>query len=161
MLETKINNCFIIQNTTNADNRGFFRELYKESILSYRFKQTNCSYSRAGVMRGIHRTPYAKLVTCLSGSIYDVCVDLRINSPTYKQHVGIYLTDQNLYSLFIPEYCGHAFYAVKDSVVIYHQTEEYNKRFDETYCYRSFNIDWPINNKNTIISDRDKNNCYD
>lgn len=156
---THIDNCFWIEPNIFQDHRGIFSEIFKNSSSEPLFKpvQSNYSFSKTGVLRGIHRTPYAKLVTCVKGTVYDVCVDLRADSPTYQQHFGIYLSENVLNSLYIPPFCGHAFLALEDSILIYQQNQEYNPDLDETYCYKNYNIQWPSNI--TIISKKDSNEC--
>lgn len=155
---TNIIECYYIKHKTYSDNRGFFTEIFKGSeIPQLKVKQSNCSISKKGVLRGMHRTPYAKLVTCVKGSIYDVCLDLRPESKTYEQYFGLELNENNLTSLYIPPYCGHGFLALEDSIVIYHQGSEYDQAVDETYCYKSYNIAWP--SSPTIVSTKDQNAC--
>lgn len=155
---TNIPGCVVLEPLIYRDNRGLFTEIYKESALpSFKPVQSNCSVSKSGVLRGIHRTPYAKLVTCVQGKIYDVCVDLRKDRETYRQNFGLELTPNNMLSLYIPPYCGHAFLALEDSIVIYHQDGEYNSIRDETYCYKNYNIAWPL--EPTIISNKDSQIC--
>jgi dTDP-4-dehydrorhamnose 3,5-epimerase len=156
--KTKIKDCLIADNRIFDDNRGFFSEIYKFSDTSvFVPKQMNCSFSETGVFRGIHRTPYSKLVTCVKGSIYDICVDLRPDSETYNQYVAIELNDQSLNSIYIPSYCGHGFLALQDSIVVYLQDEEYMKEKDQAYCYKSFNINFPSSIK--TISPKDLAAC--
>lgn len=155
---THISGCVWIEPNQFDDNRGIFSEIFKQSWLaSFKPVQSNYSFSKTGVLRGIHRTPYAKLVTCVKGTVYDVCVDLRADSPTYQQYFGICLSEYVLNSLYIPPYCGHGFLALEDSILVYQQTEEYDKTKDEVYCYQQYNINWPI--KPSIISDKDFNIC--
>ena len=156
---THIDNCFWIEPTVFKDHRGTFCEIFKNSHSDTSFKpaQSNYSSSKKGTLRGIHRTPYAKYVTCVSGSVYDVCVDLRPTSKTYGQYFGIELTGSKFNSLYIPEFCGHAFLALEDCVLIYQQNHEYNSKLDQTYCYKNYNIEWP--EEPTIISDKDSNIC--
>lgn len=155
---TNIPDCVVIQYKPFYDDRGIFCESFKQSAIPW-FKpaQSNYSFSRKGVLRGLHRTPYAKLVTCVHGSVFDVCVDLRENSPTYKQHFGLTLSYDK--ALYIPPYCGHGFLAIEDSIVVYHQDEEYNASKDETYCMTSYEIPWPIQPQ--IISNKDMRACED
>lgn len=155
---TTIKNCIVLKPDLYKDDRGIFTEMYKKSILPF-FQpvQSNYSVSKSGVLRGIHRTPYAKLVTCVKGSIYDVCLDLRPESKTYEQYFGLELNENNLTALYIPPYCGHGFLALEDSIVIYHQGSEYDQSVDETYCYKSYNIAWP--SSPTIVSTKDQNAC--
>lgn len=156
---TNVPDCFTIQRQPYYDNRGVFCELFKQSNLPW-FKptQSNYSLSKKGVLRGLHRTPYAKLVTCVYGSVFDVCVDLREKSSTYQQHFSTILSEDNHLALYIPPYCGHGFLAIKDSIVIYYQDNEYNLHTDETFCYTGFGIDWPICDPKTI-SEKDAVAC--
>jgi dTDP-4-dehydrorhamnose 3,5-epimerase len=159
--KTHINDCFVIKYNQFQDHRGHFSELYKASELSL-FKpiQSNYSFSKKNVLRGIHRTPYAKLVSCIHGAVFDVCVDLREDSSTYLQYYSIELNPEYHNSIYIPPYCGHGFLALKDGIVIYYQDQEYNQLTDETYCYKNFNIKWPsINHESISISSKDIGSC--
>lgn len=157
---TNIKDCIVFCPNLYQDSRGIFTEVYKTSMspIDFQIKQTNCSVSKAGVLRGIHRTPYAKLVTCVKGSVYDVCVDLRPDSPTYQDYYGILLNSDNMCSLYIPPYCGHGFLALEESVLVYHQDQEYNKTLDETYCYKQYKISWP--KEPLIVSEKDLGACH-
>lgn len=156
---TKIKDCYIIYPDTFSDHRGVFSEIYKTHQYSFMppAQQLNYSFSKKGTLRGIHRTPYGKLITCVKGSILDVCVDLRSDSNTYKEHISVNLNESNLFQIYIPPYCGHAFYALTDSTIIYAQEAVYSKNQDETFCYKNFNIDWP--SPPVFISDRDEGIC--
>jgi len=158
---TNISNCFWISPKKFVDERGVFVEIFKNSKSEELFKpkQSNYSFSKKGVLRGIHRTPYAKYVTCVSGKVYDVCVDLRPSSETYKQYFGIILDSESLNSLYIPPFCGHAFLAIEDSVLIYQQNQEYDPKLDETFCYKDYSIEWP--EEPTLLSNKDKIACYE
>ena len=157
--DTHIQNCFWIEPKIFEDHRGVFSEIFKNSRSEPLFKpmQSNYSFSKKGVLRGIHRTPYAKYVTCVKGEVYDVCVDLRPASKTYKKYFGITLNETNLYSLYIPPFCGHGFLATEDSILIYQQNEEYDSNVDEAYCYISYGINWPF--KPDLMSEKDKSKC--
>lgn len=157
MKQTNISECYILQPNIFVDHRGSFAEIYKESQTLFNAKQANYSFSKAGTLRGLHRAPYAKLVSCLKGRVFDVCVDLRENSPTYKQYTYAVLDSENLQQLHIPAYCAHGFYAYEDSVILYLQNSEYIKDKDETYCYKSYDIPWPDNP--IFISDKDEKIC--
>lgn len=155
---TTIKDCIILKPDLYKDDRGIFTEIYKKSTVSF-FQpvQSNYSVSKSGVLRGIHRTPYAKLVTCVSGGIYDVCVDLRPDSPSHNMAFGIELNSNNFLSLYIPPYCGHGFLALEESVVLYHQDGEYDKTLDEIYCYKHFDIRWP--KEPLLVSYKDSDIC--
>lgn len=155
---TNITDCIYIEHNQFMDERGVFVELYKETAIpEFIVKQSNYSFSNRGTLRGIHRAPYGKLVTCVFGKIYDICIDLRDNSPTYKAYFGMELNESFIQSLYIPPYCGHAFIALENSIVIYHQNDEYKKEFDEVYCYKNFDIQWPL--QPNIMSDKDSHSC--
>ena len=156
---TYIPGCFWTQPQIFKDHRGSFAEIFKQSEIGTIFQcaQSNYSFSKSGTLRGIHRTPYAKYVTCIYGTVYDVCVDLRTESPTYQQYFGICLSAYVLNSLYIPPFCGHAFLALEDSILVYYQDQEYSANLDETFCYKNYNISWP--SSIDIISNKDKNVC--
>lgn len=155
---TNIADCIVFRPDIHRDGRGIFTEIYKRSVLNdFQLVQSNYSMSEIGVLRGIHKTPYAKLITCVSGKIYDVCVDLRPDSKTYKQTFSIELSGDNLISLYIPPYCGHGFLSLETSIVIYHQEQEYDKNKDIAYCYKNFSIKWPM--EPIIVSQKDQDAC--
>jgi dTDP-4-dehydrorhamnose 3,5-epimerase len=159
----------ITDNEVFKDSRGYFLEVWNklnfittEEDVVGDFYQTNVSFSVKNTLRGIHfqQFPYeqGKLIQVLSGRIYDVAVDLRLNSKTYGQWAGIEL-DVNR-QLFLPKGFGHAFLALEDSLVLYNVTNPYNKEAEKTIIWddRDINIEWPAENiKNLIISDKDKN----
>lgn len=157
IIQTHISDCKVFYPEIFSDSRGHFTEIYNQSKMNILSLQINYSKSKYGVFRGIHRTPYSKLVTCVSGSIYDICVDLRSDSITYKKYFGIRLDSKVLNTIYIPPYCGHGFLALEDSMVIYSQADVYNKSLDETYCYKDFNIDMPFDP--IILSDKDMGIC--
>lgn len=156
---TNIKDCYLIYPDTFGDHRGIFSEIYKSNLYTFMppIQQLNYSSSKKGTLRGIHKTPYGKLITCVQGSILDVCVDLRPDSQTYNQHISFNLNESNLFQVYIPPYCGHAFYALSDCTVIYAQDAIYTKYQDETFCYKNFSIAWP--EKPIFISDRDEGAC--
>jgi len=147
------------------DTRGFFMELYKQSDfaaqgLPDRFVQDCYSHSVRGVLRGLHyqKPPRAqgKLVTVLRGEVFDVAVDLRRTSPTYGRWLGVTLSDQNRWVLWVPPGFAHGFCVLSDEAdVLYKVTEEYAPdleggiRWDDP----DLGIDWPI--RNPILSPRD------
>ena len=116
-------------------------------------RQINCSFSYKNVFRGIHQATFAKLVSCVSGSIIDFCVDLRPSSPTYLKHFATELSPKNNHQLYIPSYCGHGFLALEDSVVVYAQDDVYCPSKENTHCYKNFDIEVP---HNAIFSLKDR-----
>ncbi len=148
------------------DNRGYFMELYKESQYSsylpnLTFVQDNLSWSDRGVIRGMHLQipPHeqGKLIRCLSGEIYDVVVDLRKNSKTFKKWFGVELSAKKNQALYVPYGFAHGFQALEDSLVVYKCTTEYAAKFERGIRYDSpeLNIKWPIAEQRKV-SDKDK-----
>jgi dTDP-4-dehydrorhamnose 3,5-epimerase len=166
-LETKIHGLFEILPEAKADQRGFFARTWCEREfeshgLNPRLVQCNISFNtRKGTLRGVHyqETPYAeaKLVRCTSGAIYDVVVDLRRGSPTFKDWVGVTLTAENRKALYVPEGCGHGFLTLQDGVEVFYQMSEFfveqasrGVRWNDP----AFGIAWPGDVQ--VISDRDR-----
>ena len=167
-IETKLKGCFIIEPTIFEDERGYFFESHnhkdfckaigKEVI----FVQDNQSFSKKGVLRGLHfqkgEHAQAKLVSVLHGKIQDVVVDLRKDSPTFGQHLSIELSDENKKQIFIPRGFAHGFLTLSESAQVFYKCDNYyNKkaeggiRFDET----DLNIVWKMKNEAIIISTKD------
>jgi dTDP-4-dehydrorhamnose 3,5-epimerase len=132
-----IQGAFLISTDTHFDNRGSFREIFRAGLLhtalgeNFEVKQQNLSISNKGVIRGIHFTNsqngQAKLVSCVHGSILDVVVDLRVDSPTFKSWEAVRLVAGDSKSIFIKSGLGHAFLSLEDlSVVTYLTSEEYS-----------------------------------
>lgn len=154
----------IIEPKVFQDNRGCLMEAYNESDfieegLTYKFVQDNEAVSKKGVLRGFHvnqNHPQAKLIRVISGEIYDVVIDLRKDSKTFKQWVGVALSADNKKQLYIPEGFGHAYQAVEDSVVCFKVTTHWIAGDEVGFAWNSkeFNVDWPI--KNPIQNDGDR-----
>jgi len=146
----------LVEAKSFEDQRGYFLENYNELIfyengVSTKFIQDNFSYSKKNVLRGLHfqRNPkaQAKLVTVFSGEIFDVAVDLRKNSPTYRKWVGEILSDQNHKSLYIPEGFAHGFCVLsEDATVLYKINQEYSPKHESGIIWNDpeLNISWPI-----------------
>lgn len=126
--ETKIPGAFAVTPQQHRDDRGVFLEWFRSDRFAettgHRFSiaQANCSVSSAGTVRGIHFAQLppsqAKYVTCPSGAILDVVVDLRVGSPTFGQWDGVVLDDQDRKALYLAEGLGHAFMALADDTVV-------------------------------------------
>jgi len=148
------------------DDRGYFLEVYKkpdfESFgIRCDFVQDNHSYSRYGVLRGLHfqRAPYAqaKLVRCVKGKIFDVAVDIRKDSPTFGKYVSVILSDENNHMLFIPRGFAHGFQVLsKDAHVSYKVDNLYAPNYEGGIIWDDpdLNIPWPI--KTPILSEKDR-----
>jgi len=164
--ETKLQGVLILEPDVFGDDRGWFFESYnKEKIkqigIDIDFVQDNHSYSKEkGTLRGIHFqiTPrsQSKLVTCSRGKVLDVAVDLRKNSPTYKDWVSVELSAENKKQFFIPKGFGHGFLALTPDVEFQYKVDDYYSkehdrgiRFDDP----EIGIDWGIGDP--ILSDKD------
>jgi len=131
----------LIEYKIYSDNRGHFEELYKASKYHKlpEMSQWNHSFSKKGVFRGMHFqwNPFmGKLVTCLSGSIYDAVIDIRKDSPTYGDHCLVSLCEEDGTSLWVPPGFAHGFFATEDSNVIYGCSGEYNGHCEAGISYK-------------------------
>ena len=148
MLVKHIQGVMILEQAIHKDERGYFREIYKESTFGLNFKQDNTSFSKSGIIRGLHyqEEPFAqaKYVTVISGKIIDVIVDIRKYSPTFGDHMKIELSAENGKVAFMPEGIAHGFIAVKDSHILYKCSNEYNKKYEKCIIWHDkfLGINW-------------------
>lgn len=154
-----------------SDNRGgllkdYNVNVFRENGISHNLKEVFYTLSKRGVIRATHfqlGKQQAKLVRCISGHVYDVIVDLRPDSPTFGQWRGFHLTGENMEMLFVPEYFGHGYLVIEDSIVSYKANETFYSEGDSGIMYNDpdIGIEWPfqlIDGKdNLIISDKDLN----
>lgn len=150
------------------DDRGWFSEGYRKSILAkagimHDFPQDNLSWSRCGVIRGLHfqRAPFAqaKLVTVLAGSVLDVVVDLRPDSPTFRKTFYCHLSAAHRNMLFVPEGFAHGFRALEDSLFSYKCSAEYAPSADGGVRWNDpeLAIDWRLSEgEQPVISAKDQ-----
>lgn len=148
------------------DNRGAFLEIYKSSIydaklLNFSFVQDNISISKKNVLRGLHyqvSTPQAQLLTVIEGSIFDVTVDLRINSKTFGEWQAFDLSDNESNQLFMAPGIAHGF-LVKSKIAILHYkvSEEYNPQDEEGINWKDPKLAIPWPSANPILKERDSN----
>ena len=137
--ETDIAGVFIIERPVFGDQRGFFRELYRktdlDARLGYAFNpvQTNHSRSQLHTLRGIHIAPYHKLVSVYQGTVQQIIVDTRPDSPTFKKYVSVDLGEDNFRSVFIPAGLGNAFVVTSDIADYCYLTTDYWAPGVETY----------------------------
>jgi dTDP-4-dehydrorhamnose 3,5-epimerase len=165
--KTKLSGVFEIHIDRKPDERGFFartwcQKEFEAHGLNSRLVQCSVSFSaQKGTLRGIHYqvAPYAetKVVRCTGGSIYDVVVDLRVQSPTFKDWIAVVLTAESRNMVYVPEGCAHGFLTLEDeSEVFYQMSEFYNAesargvRWDDP----AFQIAWP--EPVEMISERDR-----
>ena len=162
ILKTKLKDLLIYQKDTYKDTRGYFRELYLQNHFKTNFPFDVMSYSKKNVLRGLHlqtKKPQAKLITVMSGEIYDVCVDCRTNSKTFGKHFSIKLSSKENKSLLIPEGFAHGFYTLSGNVVLHYKCSNYRHKNSETgilWNDKKLKIRWPA--KKPIISIKDKQN---
>ena len=140
----------------------FSEKDFEAENLHYNFVQDNQSSSKKGVLRGLHfqkHYPQAKLVRVLKGEVFDVAVDLRENSKTYGEHVGVLLSEENKKQLLIPRGFAHGFLVVSDYAEFaykcdefYHPEDEGGVRFDDP----DLKIDWPKIDVDFTLSEKDK-----
>jgi dTDP-4-dehydrorhamnose 3,5-epimerase len=170
VVKTDIPDVLIFDPKIFGDSRGFFFESFNQKVFEeavgrrVEFVQDNHSCSSAGVLRGLHyQLPpcaQAKLVRCVSGALFDVAVDIRQDSPTFGQWVGVMLSAENKKQIWIPEGFAHGFIALEDSTEILYKTNNYYSKDDErVICWddKQLAIVWPITP--LIISDKDQQAC--
>ena len=161
--ETNIPGVYILEQSVHKDNRGAFVKFFQKSFFDEKgmngnFVESYYTRSREDVIRGMHfQTPpyeHSKLVTVIQGTILDVVLDLRKNSPTYGCFQAFELSRENRKSIYIPVGCAHGFASLSEMAIAYYMvTSEYNPEFDRGIRYDSFGFDWPT--PNPVVSDRD------
>ena len=166
-IETKLQGAFIVEPERLEDERGFFartwcKREFAAQELDTKLVQCNVSFNKKrGTLRGMHHqvAPHeeAKLVRCTMGAIYDVIIDLRPDSSTFKDWVSIEITAENRKMIYIPEGFSHGFMTLKDNTEVFYQMSE----FYDPECARgvrwndpAFDIAWPEDVK--VISEKDK-----
>ncbi|MGM0532273.1 MAG: dTDP-4-dehydrorhamnose 3,5-epimerase [Bacteroidota bacterium] len=166
--KTNIPDLLVIKPRIFEDNRGYFFESYNERKfidhdLKYTFVQDNESLSSYGIIRGLHYqlAPHAqaKLVRVITGRIFDVAVDIRKNSPTFGQWHGTELSEENKMQMLIPKGFAHGFSVLSDTAIVFYKCDDFYHPETERGIYykdESLNIDWKIDPKKAIISDKDK-----
>ena len=167
LVETKIKDVYIIEPDVFGDHRGFFMESYnKEKFeklgLKFDLIQDNHSLSvEPGVIRGLHfqKDPKAqtKIVRVLTGAIYDVVVDLRRDSPTFGEWVGVHLSEENKFQLVVPKGFAHGFCTILPNTQVFYKVDEYySQEHDSGILWNDpdLGIDWPTTDP--ILSDKDR-----
>ncbi len=166
--ETRLKGAYLVDLAKREDHRGFFARAwctqeYEVHGLNPNVAQSNIGFSeKCGTLRGMHyqAAPYqeAKLVRCTMGAIYDVMIDLRCDSPTYRQWLGVELTALNHQMLYIPEGCAHGYLTLTDNTEVVYQTSQFyapdyarGVRYDDP----TFGISWPMTVR--VISKGDQN----
>ena len=156
VIRTALNGCLILEPQIFSDERGNFFESF--SVQKFRnatgvllnFVQDNQSFSHAKVLRGLHfqiEQPQGKLVRVVSGSVWDVAVDLRRSSPTFAQWVGVDLSAENQRMFWVPPGCAHGFVVTSESATfLYKTTDYYAPAHERTIAWNdpSLAITWPV-----------------
>ena len=151
-LPTRLSGPLLLQPIVHGDQRGFFLETYRRSVLAElgvedEFVQDNHSRSRGGVVRGMHfQAGMAKLVRCARGAIYDVVVDVRRGSPAFGEWEGFELSDDNHHQVYCPDGFAHGFCVLSDVAdVVYMASAYYDPSRERGFAYNdpSVAIAWP------------------
>lgn len=167
--ETPIKDLWLFEPRVFEDERGYFYESFNQKEFSEttgihsHFIQDNHSFSKHGVLRGLHfqKPPHAqaKFIKVVRGTIWDVVVDLRKDSPTFQQHLGFELSAENKKQLYVPQGFAHGFVVLSDfAEVLYKCDGFYAPKAEAGIIYNdpTLAIDWKINPENIIISGKDK-----
>ena len=165
VLDTDLPGVRIFEPDRFEDERGWFMELwneerYRELGLDVRFVQTNVSWSRKGVLRGLHYqwpNPQGKLVSVLEGAVFDVVVDIRQGSPTFAKWYGCELSRQNRRQLWVPEGFAHGFLVLSEAAaVLYECTAPYERSSDRSIAWADpeIGVAWP--RAPEIVSTKDR-----
>ena len=165
--ESSLTGVWVIEPTFIDDSRGYFYESYNEKDFEIgvrvkpNFVQDNHSKSSKNVLRGLHYQiykPQGKLVRVIQGEIFDVAVDIRVDSPNFGSWFGIKLSEDNRKQLWIPPDFAHGFLVTSsEAQVIYKTTEFYDPDSEKTIIWNddTINIDWPTNKSDPILSLKD------
>ena len=169
--ETPLRDCYIIHDTVFEDSRGYFFESFNQQKftsltgIANPFVQDNQSCSVRGVLRGLHFQrgvhAQAKLVRVLQGSVLDVAVDIRKDSPTFGKYFAMELSDTSKTQFYIPRGFAHGFIVLSETAVFFYKCDNvYNKQAEGGIIYNdpALGIDWKIDQASLILSDKDKVN---
>jgi len=166
-IKTDIQGVMILEPKVFGDERGFFMETFRQDIFNKMcgetvFVQDNHSKSRQGILRGLHyqlRQTQGKLVRVTQGEVYDVAVDMRANSSTYGQHIGIVLSAPNKRQLWVPPGFAHGFYVMSEQAeFVYKCTDYYLPEAEVSLAWDDpkLNIQWPLlDNQPPLLSSKD------
>ena len=165
--KTEIQDVVIIEPRVFKDERGYFfesfnQQKFNEQLGTINFVQDNESKSVFGTLRGLHfqKPPFAqaKLVRCIQGTVLDVVVDIRKDSPTYGKHVSIELSQENKKQLFVPRGFAHGFVTLSDTAIFAYKVDNwYAPEYDAGIKFNdaSLDIDWKVASENIILSAKD------
>ncbi len=162
IIKTKFKGLLIIKRPTHYDNRGFLRELFKQKKFNKKFIFDYFSVSRKNVIRGLHiqlKNPQTKLISVISGKIFDVVLDCRKGSKTFGEYFTINMSAKDNISIYIPDGFAHGFCSLTNNTVLYYKNTNYrNKKYESGILWKDkdLKIKWPV--KKPIISLKDKKN---
>lgn len=169
IINTPLKDCYIIEPTIFEDERGYFYEKFneqkfeKETGMNGHFVQDNVSKSSYGVLRGLHLQKgdhaQAKLVSCLEGTVWDIAVDLRKNSPSFGKWFGVELSAENKLQFYVPRGFAHGFVVLSENAIFTYKCDNfYNKESEGGVIWNDtdLNIDWKLPAKDLILSEKDK-----
>ena len=166
--KTKLAGCVVVTPKTHTDDRGYFMESYRRSWMdsltdfSGDFVQDNQSLSHYGTIRGLHfqigENAQSKLLRVLQGSILDVVVDLRQDSPTYGEHISVELSDENNHQLWVPKGFAHGFSVLSETALLCYKCDAYYNKDGDYGIHpldETLNIDWKIPKAVRVLSEKD------
>ena len=167
-IRQKIPDLILIEPKVHSDSRGYFVETFRKDFLEKKigqkidFVQDNESMSTKGTLRGLHYQlpPFtqSKLVRVVYGSIIDVAVDIRKNSPTFGMHFSVELNEDNKKQLYIPHGFAHGFIVVSDSAIVCYKADNFHaKDYERGIIYNDkvLAIEWRIPSKDILVSEKD------
>lgn len=169
LIATKLKDCFILKPNVFTDARGYFFESYNrqqfelKTGLDVNFVQDNQAKSNYGIVRGLHfqvgEHAQAKLVRVLQGKVLDVVVDMRMDSPSYLQHISVELSADNNLQLFVPRGFAHGYSVLENDTIFFYKCDNYYHKESEggiSYKDTFLNINWGISEKDILVSDKDQ-----
>jgi dTDP-4-dehydrorhamnose 3,5-epimerase len=168
IVDTKIPDVKIIETPVYGDERGFFLETYRASLMDELtggkpFVQDNHSKSAQGILRGLHyqsQQTQGKLLRVIEGAVFDVAVDMRKDSSSFGEWVGVELSTDNKRQLWVPEGFAHGFYVLSETAeFVYKCTDYYAPQHERSLLWDdpTIAIDWPlVDGKSPLLSDKDK-----
>ena len=162
IIKTKFKDLLIIKRPTHNDNRGFLKELFEQNKIKNKFVFDYFSSSKKNVIRGLHlqlKKPQAKLISVMTGKIFDVVLDCRKGSSTFGKHFTIKISAKDNISLYIPEGFAHGFCSLENNTILYYKNSNYrNKKYEAGILWndKDLKIKWP--KIKVVISKKDKKN---
>ena len=166
--ETNLSGCIVFEPIIFNDERGYFFESYNTRLFNeavgkeIKFIQDNQSFSKRGVLRGLHfqkgEFSQAKLVRVIQGEVLDVAVDIRQDSPTFGRHFSIVLSSENKKQLFIPRGFAHGFAVLSEEAQFFYKCDNYYNKTSEggiAYNDPDLHIDWKLSKDELVLSEKD------